>query len=132
MAWEVNTTYKNAIANQLRTTVGNNGTIVWLDGTMPAIGDADAGTVIGTTALSADTSWLADASGGVSSLSATRSTTASATGLIRYARLKTSGGTVVGQGTVTDLFGNGDFKLTSTTIAVVGQQILLVTFNHGF
>ena len=132
MAWQVSTSYRNAAAELFESHVGTSPTITWFDGTMPALlATADAGTVIATTTLPSN--WLAAASSGSCALATTPvSVVSTATGTIRYARLMSSGGTVHGQGLVTAVGNGGDLTLSPTNvISEIGQQVSLVTFNHG-
>lgn len=100
---QANTTYRNALVDLFETTWGASPTLEVRSGAVEATpATADSGTLLCTLTLPADN--MAAASGGVGAKSGTWSgTVAAAAGagtVCRHWRLKTSGGTVVLQGTI--------------------------------
>ena len=127
------TSYRNAAVDLFETHVGADPTIVWRTGSAPAaLTDADTGTLIGTSSPTGGANWMAASSAGAASLASLPLATVSvAIGVIGYARLKSSGGTVHGQYSVSTIGGGGDCQLTTTNITEIGQQILMTVFSHG-
>jgi hypothetical protein len=109
---------RNARLDAIETTAGTSPTMKLFGGAaMPgATATADAGTALATLSLPSD--WLAAASGGTKSKSGTwEDTSADATGLARYFRVYSSGGTCRMQGLV------GQNWQASTAYAL-GQHII--------
>ena len=127
------TSYRNAAVDLFETHVGANPTIEWRTGSAPAqLTDPDITTLVGTSSPTGGANWMAGASGGAGGMaSLPLSTVSVATGVINYARLKSSGGTVHGQYSVSTIGGGGDCELTTTNITEIGQQILMTVFSHG-
>src|SRR5262245_55598802 len=98
----------NAMLDQMETTIGTLPTIEIRTGAPPAnCAAADTGTLLAVIILPSD--WMAAASGGVKAKSGTwQDTTADGTGVAAHYRLKSSGGTVHSQGTVTATGAGGD------------------------
>ena len=89
--------------------------------------DADTGTLLATITCPSD--WMAASSGGSKVLAGTWSTTGVAAGTAGHYRLKTSGGTIKEDGTVTATGGGGDLTLSNTSIAV-DQAVSITTFTR--
>lgn len=116
------------MADAIESTIGTSPTLEIRTGAVPAnAAAADSGTLLGTMTLPSD--WLAAASSGVKALAGSWTTTAGATGTASHFRIKSSGGTVHAQGTITATGGGGDLTLTSVSISFVGQQITATSFT---
>ena len=114
---QFSTTVRNAILDQIETTIGTTPVLSIITGSVPAnCAAADGGSVLATLTLASD--WMANASGGVKAFSNTPlSLTAGATGVAAHFRLFASDGTTCEmQGTVTASGGGGDLQLGTTTI----------------
>lgn len=130
MSLQFSTTYRNALLDQLETTLGQTEVLKIFTGTVPATcATADSGTKLVEFDLAGSGDWGA-ASGGAKTLSGlTLSTTAAAAGTMGYFRLYASGAvTCHMQGTVTLTAGGGDLTYDNTTV-VSGQAIQLTGFT---
>ena len=97
MTLQFSTAVRNAELDSIETTIGTSPSLIFFDGAMPVdCATADAGTTLATLTLPSD--WMNAASGGQKTLNGTWSGTASAAGMARYWRMKTSGGTCSMQG----------------------------------
>lgn len=103
------------------------GTIQFRSGSQPAaITDPDTGTLIGTLTLQNPAS--SGASGGVAAATLPVSTSSTVAGTIGWARVKTSGGTAILDGSVSLPGGGGDIEVTIITL--VNDDVLqLVSFT---
>lgn len=127
MTWQMSTTARNNMADTFETTVGTSPTLELRTGAQPAnCAAADSGSVIAT--ITCPSNWLNAASNGAVTLTGTWQVAASATGTIAHFRLKSSGGTVHGQGSVTVTGGGGDMQVTNTG-AVSGQTFTVTAFT---
>jgi hypothetical protein len=129
MALQFSTTYRNALLDQLETTIGTSAVLKIRTGAAPAdVGTADSGTVLATLTLPAD--WMAAASGGTKAKSGTwQDTSADATGTAAHFRLYASDGTTCHmQGTVTATGGGGDLTVDNTSFAAA-QSFTINTFT---
>lgn len=90
MTLQYGTTLRNALLDQIETTIGVSPVLQFRTGAPPANpAAADSGTLVGSMTLPSD--WLANASAGSKSKSGTYSMTTSNPGRIGHARLKDSG-----------------------------------------
>jgi len=124
MALQFSTTFRNALLDQLETTVGTSAVIQIFTGAAPAnCGTADSGTKLIEFDLASD--WAAAASGGSKALNSTpiTGTTAVATGTAGYFRIKDSTKTTCHvQGSITATGGGGDATMDNTSITS-GQEV---------
>lgn len=130
MALQFSTTYRNALLDQLETTLGQTEVLKIFNGAAPAnCAAADSGTKLVEFDLAGSGDWGA-ASGGTKTLSGlTLSTTAAASGTMGYFRLYASGAaTCHMQGTVTATGAGGDLTYDNP-IVVSGQAIQLTGFT---
>lgn len=128
MSLQFSTTLRNAMLDQLETTVGTTPILKIRTGSAPAnCAASDSGSVLASITLPSD--WMADASSGSKSKSGTWSTTASGTGTAGHWRLYASDGTTChAQGTCTATGGGGDLELDNTSIAT-SQTVTISTFS---
>lgn len=127
MAIQMGTTLRNALLDQIETTIGTAPYLDLRTGAQPAdCSQADAGTELVHMALPSD--WLAAASGGTKAKAGTWSTTGAAAGTAAHFRIKDTADTVCHmQGSVTATSGGGDIELDNTSIGV-GQTVTISTF----
>lgn len=127
MAFQYSTTVRNAILDQIETTISTAPTLEIRSGAKPAdCATADSGTVLATMTLPAD--WLAAASGGTKALAGTwQDASADATGTAGHFRIK-AGATCHIQGSVTATGGGGDMTLDNTSITAA-QQVTITGFT---
>jgi hypothetical protein len=120
MAIQWSTTVRNAVLDQVETTVGTSAILKIRSGAQPATcATADSGTVLASLSLPSD--WMQAAASGSKAKSASAWTDASAdaTGTAGHFRLYASDGTTCHmQGTVTVTGGGGDLTLDSTNITI--------------
>jgi hypothetical protein len=129
MALQFSTSVRNAILDQIETTIGTSAVLKIRTGSPPAnCAAADSGTVLATLNLPSD--WMANASGGSKSKSGTwQDSSADATGTAGHYRLYASDGTTChAQGTVTLTGGAGDMEVDSTSFTA-GQSFTVTTFT---
>jgi hypothetical protein len=129
LALQFSTTYRNALLDQLETTIGTSAKLEIFTGSVPAnCAASEGGTKLVEFDLASD--WAADASGGTKSLNnLTISATAVAAGTAGHFRLFASNGTTCHmQGTVTATGGGGDLTLDNTNIAN-GQTVQITGFT---
>lgn len=131
MALQFSDSYRNALLDQLETTVGVSAVLKIRSGAAPAtVATADSGTVLATLNLPSD--WMAAASGGTKAKTGTwQDASADASGTAAHFRLYQSDGTTCHlQGTVTAQSGGGDIELQQgdTTISS-GQSVTISTFT---
>lgn len=129
MAIQLSTSVRNAILDQIETTIGTSAVLKIRSGSAPATcATADSGTVLATLSLPSD--WMAGASSGSKALSGTwQDTSADATGTAAHFRLYASDGTTCHlQGTVTATGGGGDMTVDNTSFAS-GQSFTVTTFT---
>ena len=117
---------QNAILDALEADIGTAPLLELFTGSIPAIGAADSGTKLASLTLPSD--WMAAASGNSKVKSGEWSGTAIATGNVGYFRLKTSGGTVKKQGTVTVTGGGGDMTIPYVTITT-GEPVVVSVYT---
>ncbi len=129
MALQFSTTYRNALLDQLATTLGGSEKLKIFTGSAPAnCGTADSGTKLAEFDLASSGDWNA-ASGGQKTLaSLPLNTTGAASGTAGYFRMYDSVGTCPLQGTVTATGGGGDMTVDNTSIAS-GQTVNLTGFT---
>jgi hypothetical protein len=129
MALQFSTTVRNAILDQIESTIGTTAVLKIRTGAAPAdVATADSGTVLATLTLPSD--WMAAASSGSKAKSGTwQDTSADATGTAAHFRLYASDGTTAHiQGTVTATGGGGDMTVDSTSFTI-GQSFTISTFT---
>ncbi len=128
MALQMSTAVRDAMANQIESTVGSSPKLQIRTGSPPAnCAAADTGTLLVEMTLPAD--WLSAASGGTVSKLGTWQANAVAGGTAGHFRIKNSAGTVTHlQGTVTATGGGGDLTLDNTNIAN-GQTVTITAFD---
>lgn len=125
MARQFSTTLRSARAQQIETTIGTAPLFEIFTGAAPAnCAAADSGTKLASITLPSD--WVTE-SNGVLTKAGTWSVAASATGTAAHYRLKSSGGTVHEQGTVTATGGGGDATIDNTSITN-GQTVTVATW----
>ena len=129
MAKQFSTTVRNAILDQIETTVGATAVLKIFTGSAPAnCAAANSGTELWSETLPSD--WMAAASSGSKSLSGTWQANAIATGTAAHYRLYASDGTTCHeQGTVTATSGGGDLEVQNTSFAS-GQQVTITTWTY--
>lgn len=129
MSLQFGTTYRNALLDQLETTIGVSPILKILTGSPPAnCGTADSGTVLATLTLPSD--WMAAASSGTKAKSGTwQDTSADNAGTAGYFRIYDSSGTTCHmQGTVTATGGGGDMTVDNAVFAAA-QSFTINTFT---
>jgi len=129
MALQFSTGYRNALLDQLETTVGASAILRIRTGVAPATcATADSGTVLATLNLPSD--WMAAASSGSKALSGTwQDASADAAGTAAHFRLYDSAGTTCHmQGIVTATGGGGDLTVDNAVFAS-GQSFTITTFT---
>jgi len=129
MTIQLSTSVRNAILDQIETTIGTSAVLKIRTGSVPAsVATADSGTVLATCSLPSD--WWAAASSGAKAKSGTwEDTSADATGTAAHFRLYASDGTTCHmQGTVTATGGGGDMTVDSTSFTA-GQAFTVTAFT---
>jgi hypothetical protein len=128
MALQLSVTARNDRLNQFETTVGTSPVLEIRSGAAPAdCATADSGTLLASMTLPSD--FMAAAASGSKAKSGTwEDLTANATGTAGHFRLKSSGGTVHLQGTITATGGGGDMTIDNTSIAS-GQAVTVTGFT---
>lgn len=129
MSLQLSTACRNAILDQLESTIGTAPILRIRSGSVPATcATADSGTVLATLTLPSD--WMAAASSGSKAKSGTwQDTSADATGTAAHFRIYDSGDTTCHmQGTVTATGGGGDMTVDSTSFTS-GQSFTINTFT---
>jgi len=129
MTLQLDTAVRNAMLDQLETTIGTSAILKIRTGTVPAnCAAADSGTVLATCNLPSD--WMAAASGGSKSKTGTwEDTSADNTGTALHFRLYDSGGSTCRiQGTVTVTGGGGDMTVDNTSF-VAAQAFTITGFT---
>lgn len=119
---------RDARLDAIETTISTTPSLEIRTGAPPAnCGTADSGTVLATCALPSD--WMAAASSGSKAKAGTwEDTSADAAGTAGHFRIKSAGGTVHMQGTVTATGGGGDMTLDNAVLAV-GQAFSVTSFT---
>lgn len=118
------TSVRNARLDAIETAIGTTPTLEVFTGTAPALTtDADTGTKLWSEPLPSD--WANAASGGTKTLLGTWQANAIATGTPGHYRLKSSGGTVMMQGT--SGVGSGELQFDGTFTN--GQQATVTAFT---
>jgi hypothetical protein len=129
MALQLSTAVRNAMLDQLETTIGSTSlTIEMRTGAPPAnAAAADSGTVVATITLPAD--WLAAAASGAKAIAGGpwTDTVADNTGIIAHFRLKQSTTCHI-QGTVTETGGGGDMIIDNNDVNA-GQPVSITAFT---
>lgn len=126
---QLSTAVRNAILDQLETTIGTAPILQIRTGAPPAsCATADSGTLLASMTLPSD--WLAAAaSGSKAKLGTFEDTNADDTGTAGHFRIKDSTGTTCHmQGTITATSGGGDMEFDSTSITT-GQHITITSFT---
>ena len=129
MALQWSATVRNAILDQIESTISTSAVLKIRTGSAPAdCAAADSGTVLATCNLPSD--WMAAASSGSKSKAGTwEDTSADATGTAAHYRLYASDGTTChSQGTVTATGGGGDMTVDSTSFTA-GQTFTVTSFT---
>ena len=129
MSLQFSTTLRNALLDQIETTMGTAAKVYVRTGSAPAnCGSADSGTLLVEFDLGSD--YMGNASAGAKSFSSTPiSATAVATGTAAHFRIKDSGGTTCHiQGTVTATGGGGDIEIDNTSITN-GQTVQITSWS---
>jgi hypothetical protein len=107
----------------------NGGSIRIYDGTRPATPETAVSTQVLLAELTFNATAFAAASAASASANAiTADTAANATGTATWARILTSGGTAVGDLTVSATGGGGDLQFASTSI-VASAQVSITSFT---
>lgn len=126
---QLSTSVRNALLDQIETTIGTSPVLKVRSGSAPAnCAAADSGTVGATITCPSD--WAAAASGGSKALSGTWSDSSADNSITAaHFRLYDSGGSTCHiQGTVTATGGGGDMTFASTSITA-GQTVTISTFT---
>jgi len=128
MALQLSTGVRDAMNDQLETTVGTSPHLKIFTGSAPAnCGTADSGTLLADLTLPSD--WLGASSSGAKAKAGTwQDTSADGTGTAGYFRIYASGGTCHLQGTVTATGGGGDLTVDNTSFAA-GQSFTISSFT---
>jgi hypothetical protein len=129
MAFQLSAAVRNAMLDQIETTIGVSAILKIRTGSPPSdCSQADTGTALATLNLPSD--WLANASAGAKAKSGTwEDPSADATGTAGFFRVYDSGGTNCHmQGTVTATGGGGDMTLDNVSINT-GQDVLITGFT---
>jgi hypothetical protein len=129
MSLQFSTTYRNALLDQLATTLGGSEVVKFFTGSLPAnCAAADSGTKVAEFDLAASSDWAA-ASGGTKALaSLPLSVTGAAAGVAGYFRFYDAGAVCHMQGTLTLTGGGGDMTLDNTNIQS-GQTVKITGFT---
>lgn len=130
MALQLSTSVRNAMLDAIETTAGTAAVLELRTGSVPAnCAASDSGTLLISYTLASD--WAAAASSGSKALNNTPiSGTASDTGTAGHWRLKSSGGTVHAQGTITATGGGGDMTVDNTSITS-GQTVNVTSLTFA-
>lgn len=129
MAIKLSTTVRNAMLDQIETTIGTSAVLKLRTGAAPAdVATADSGTVVATMTLPSD--WMAAASSGSKALSGTwQDTSADNAGTVGHFRIYASDGTTKHiQGDVTATGGGGDLTLDNNVLTA-GQSVSITSFT---
>lgn len=134
MALKFGTTLRNAILEQIETTVGASAKLQIRTGAPPTNpSDADSGTLLVEITVPAD--WASNAAAGSKALQGVWSGTAVATGAPGHFRLKDNAGTTTHlQGTATVNGGGGDVDVTipgAGTDITSGGTVTVTTFTFN-
>jgi hypothetical protein len=127
MAIQLSTTVRNAMLDQIETTISTSPIMKIRTGAAPAnCGTADSGTVLATLTLPSD--WLAAAASGAKALSGTwQDTSADATGTAAHFRIYDSGGSTCHiQGTVGT---SASDLIVDSTSFTAGQSFTVTAFT---
>jgi hypothetical protein len=121
----------HAMLDAVETDIGTSPTLYLRSGAAPSTcAGADTGTLIATIALASD--WASNAASWAKAFPGTVSdTSADNAGTLGHWRIKTSGGTVKLQGTITATGGGGDMTVDNTSVTA-GQQIDVTSFAINF
>lgn len=124
-------TTAHAMLDAIETDIGTSPTLYLRSGAPPATcATADSGTLIATIALASD--WASNAASWAKAFPSTVSDlSADNAGTLGHWRIKTSGGTVKLQGTITATGGGGDMTVDNTSVTA-GQQIDVTSFAINF
>lgn len=128
MALQFSTTVRNALLDQIETSIGVSAVIKFFTGGVPAnCAAADSGTKLAEFDLASD--WAAAASAGAKALSSLPlSVAAVAAGTLGYFRIYATGGTTCHmQGTITATGGGGDMELDNVSLAAT-QSFTISSF----
>ena len=121
----------HAMLDAIETDIGASPVLYLRSGAQPAnCAAADSGTLIATVAMAADAfanaaSWAKAIAATISDLSADNA------GTLGHWRIKTSGGTVKLQGSITATGGGGDMTVDNTNVAA-GQEVDVTSFAINF
>lgn len=121
----------HAMLDAIETDIGASPNLYLRSGAQPSTcAGADTGTLIASIAMGADTfanaaSWAKAIAATISDLSADNA------GTLGHWRIKTSGGTVKLQGSITATGGGGDMTVDNTNVTA-GQQIDVTSFAINF
>ena len=128
MALQLSETVRNARLDAIETTIGTSPTLEIRTGAQPAnTAAADSGTLLANLSLPSD--WMAAAASGSKAKSGTwQDTSADGTGTAAHFHIKSSGGTVHMQGSVTATGGGGDLTVDNTSFAA-GQAFTITAFT---
>jgi len=129
MARQFSTTIRNDWLDRWESNIGASAILEIFTGAAPAnCAAADSGTKLVSITLPAD--WMDAAASGSKAKLGTWSATAIATGNAAHYRLKSSGGTVHEQGTVTAGGGGGDMTLDSASATITsGNTVTIGTYT---
>lgn len=129
MTVQWSTTLRNALLDQIETTINTSAKLMVYTGAQPAnCAASEAGTLLVEFDLASD--WAAAASGGSKAFNSTPiSATAVATGTAAHYRIYASDGTTCHeQGSITLTAGGGDATIDNTSI-VTGQTVQITAFT---
>ncbi len=130
MSIQLSTTVRNAILDQIETTIGTTAVLKIRTGAAPVdVATADSGTVLATLTLPSD--WMNAASAGAKTqLGSWADSSADAAGTAGHFRIYASDGTTKHiQGSITSvLTGTGDMLLDNAVLAA-GQAFSITTFT---
>jgi hypothetical protein len=135
MSVQLDVDTRNAMLDAFEATVGADPTLELRTGAPPAnCAAADTGTLLADVGLPAD--WMGAAAAGVKSKSGVWQAIPVADGDAGHFRLKSSGGEVRMQGTVSELGAGGDLELQQDDVAITTARTLTIlafslTGAHG-
>jgi len=121
----------HAMLDAIETDIGASPVLFLRSGAQPSTcAGADTGTLISTIAMAAD-AFLNAASWAKAITAALADTSADNAGTLGHWRIKTSGGTVKLQGSITATGGGGDMTVDNTNVTA-GQEIDVTSFAINF
>jgi len=127
MTLDISDTVRNAMLDQIESTIGTSAVLKIRSGAAPGIGSADSGTVLANMTLPSD--WMAAAASGSKALSGSwQDASADADGTAGHFRIYASDGTTQHiEGSCGDV-GTEDLVLDNASIST-GQQVTVTAFT---